>query len=63
MSKIPFFKTYISKLAINKVKSTIKSTFLNEGKVVKEFEKRISKFIKSKYVTPQAVAMLRYILH
>ena len=44
------FKTYISKLAINKVKSTIKSTFLNEGKVVKEFEKRISKFIKSKYV-------------
>ena len=50
MSKIPFFKTYISKLAINKVKSTIKSTFLNEGKVVKEFEKRISKFIKSKYV-------------
>ena len=50
MYKIPFFKTYISKYALNKVKSTINSTFLNEGKVVKEFENRIGNFLKSKYV-------------
>ena len=40
MFKIPFFKTYINKSANNKVNLILKSTFLNEGHVVDEFEKR-----------------------
>jgi perosamine synthetase len=50
MSKIPFFKTYISKHALNKVKSTIKSTFLNEGKIVKNFETEIGNFLNLKNI-------------
>jgi len=43
MINIPFFNTYIHKSAFLKAQSVLDSTFLSEGKLVKEFEKRLAK--------------------
>lgn len=50
MFKIPFFKTYINKSANNKVNLILKSTFLNEGDVVDEFEKSLQNYLGIKYI-------------
>lgn len=50
MLKLPFFKTYINKSANNKVKLTLRSNFINEGFVVDDFELKLKKFLKLKYV-------------
>jgi perosamine synthetase len=40
--KIPIFNTYIEPDAYKKVEAVLESTFLSEGKLVKEFEKELS---------------------
>lgn len=40
--EIPLFNTYIHPSAAEKVKAVLDSTFLSEGKLVKEFESRLS---------------------
>ena len=40
--KIPIFSTYINPDSIHKINKILSSTFLSEGKLVEEFEKRLS---------------------
>ena len=48
MKKINFFNTYISKDAYLSVKKTLDSTMISEGKLVKEFEEKLSRELKLK---------------
>lgn len=48
-----FFYTHISKKSLNLIKQTLKTTFISEGKVVKEFEQGLAK--KIGLVNPVAV--------
>ena len=40
--KIPIFSTYINPDSIHKINKILSSTFLSEGKLVEEFEKKLS---------------------
>ncbi len=42
---IPIFNTFVDKLAFSKLQSVLESTFLSEGKLVKDFENELSKQI------------------
>ena len=46
---IPYSKQYISNDDINEVKKVLKSKFLTQGNVVENFEKKICKYVGSKY--------------
>ncbi len=41
MNTIPFFNTYIHPKAINQIKRVLDTTFISEGKLVAEFEKKL----------------------
>ena len=49
MKKIPYGKQFIDKSDIESVIEVMKSDFITQGAKTEEFEKRVSKFVSSKY--------------
>ena len=47
--RIPYSKQYIDYSDILGVKKVLKSKYLTQGPIVKNFEKKISEYVKSKY--------------
>ena len=58
---IPYSKQFISKEDIKNVNKVLQSKFLTQGKVIQDFEKKISKFVNSKFAV--AVSSASAALH
>ena len=58
---IPYSKQFISKEDIKNVNKVLQSKFLTQGKVIQDFEKKISRFVNSKFAV--AVSSASAALH